>query len=331
MSTRSVITALALLTSGTVIGVASQQIASANVSSGERPVLIQITPCRVADTRPGGTVGPRSTPLGSGDTHTIDVQQDGTDCTGKVPADASAVALNVTSIGATKQSFLTIWPGGTRPLASSLNPAPGEPPTPNAVTAGLSVDQDFKIYNDVGAVNVVVDITGYYVDHDHDDRYRTAPYGFGNSLTGALVSDGAMRIDDFVSFPNSGSPTMTISFGLPPSRVLGDPILVQIPFDGPPNCAFVLSATGTAGPFAESTRFLNTSWSVVGSPSGIVQLGPKPPGSGGSAAIVTLSNNFAGDLPGGASVQMHLERASNDANDTCASSVDARGGYSVEY
>lgn len=129
----------------------------------------------MADTRPApATVGPRSAPLAAGDTHTIDAQQSGTDCSGVVPNDAAAVALNVTALGATDQTFLTIWPGGPRPEASSLNPAPGAPPTPNAVNVELSVDREFDIYNDRGSVNVVVDITGYYVDHDHDDRYLTA-------------------------------------------------------------------------------------------------------------------------------------------------------------
>jgi hypothetical protein len=321
MQTKSIVTALALLTSGTIIGVTTQQIATADVSSGDRPVLIQITPCRVADTRPGdGTVGPRSAPLGPGDTHTIDVDEAETDCTGKVPADATSVALNVTSIGATEQTFFTIWPGGARPLASSLNPAPGEPPTPNAVTTALSVDRDFKIYNDRGSVNVVVDILGYYVNHDHDDRYQTAPYGFGGSLLGAPVSAGASNSEGTIVLPNSGSPSLTISFGLPPSRVLGDPILVQIPFQGPPNCAFVLSADGVAGPFT-----------VVGSTDGIVQLGPNPPGSGSATTIVTLTHRSAGELPGGASVVMQLVRSADGASDTCAGSVVARGGYSVEY
>jgi len=46
-----------------------------------------------------------------------------------------ALALNVTAIGATAPTFLTVWPGGTRPTASSLNPVPGQPPTPNGVIA----------------------------------------------------------------------------------------------------------------------------------------------------------------------------------------------------
>ena len=69
--------------------------------------------------------------------------------------------------------FLTIWPGGERPDHSSLNPAPGQPPTPNAVTTKLSIDQEFEIYNNRGSVHLVIDVNGYYANHNHDDRYLT--------------------------------------------------------------------------------------------------------------------------------------------------------------
>lgn len=174
MRTRTFLAGLALLTTGTVVGATTQHFVAADVSSGDRPVLIPIEPCRLADTRPAPTtVGPRSVPLGPADTHTIDAQQTGVPCTGEIPTDAIALSLNVTALGATTLSFLTIWAGGDLPLAASLNPAPGQPPVPNAVTVDLSVDQDFQIYNDIGSVDVVVDVNGYYVNHDHDDRYYT--------------------------------------------------------------------------------------------------------------------------------------------------------------
>ena len=172
MRFRSLAIGLTLLASGTIIGAATTQFASAGVSSGDKPILVPLEPCRLVDTRPGdATIGPRSSPLGAADTLTVDAQESGTPCTGVIPADALALALNVTALNATQQTFLTIWAGGARPDASSLNPAPGAPPTPNAVTVDLSADQEFEVYNDVGSVNVIIDITGYYVDHNHDDRY----------------------------------------------------------------------------------------------------------------------------------------------------------------
>jgi len=68
----------------------------------------------------------------------------------------------VTAVDASAPTFLTIWPDGNRPLASNLNPFPGEPPTPNAVSTSLSPSGTFNIYNLAGSVDVIVDVSGYY-------------------------------------------------------------------------------------------------------------------------------------------------------------------------
>jgi hypothetical protein len=43
-----------------------------------------------------------------------------------------------------------------------LNPAPGEPPTPNAVMTPLSASGSFKVYNKQGTVHVLVDVNGFH-------------------------------------------------------------------------------------------------------------------------------------------------------------------------
>lgn len=147
-------------------------------SPADAVTFVPITPCRVLDTRPGlDTVGPRSTALGADETYTVDAVAGGDgagECAGVIPAGATAVSMNVTTTDATGATFLTIWEAGIqRPLASSLNPVPGQPPTPNAVTTGVSGGGEFSIYNLAGSVNVLADINGYYADHHHDDRYYT--------------------------------------------------------------------------------------------------------------------------------------------------------------
>ncbi len=173
MKLRSLTIGLSLLATGTVIGLTAQQFASADVSSGDRPVLVPIDTCRIADTRAApDNVGPRSTPLGPAETITIDAQQVGTDCTGQIPASATALSLNVTALNATSNSFLTIWSDGPRPTASALNPEPGTRVF-NAVTTEVTATQTFQIYNNRGNVDVFVDINGYYDNHNHDDLYLT--------------------------------------------------------------------------------------------------------------------------------------------------------------
>jgi hypothetical protein len=136
--------------------------------------FVPITPCRVLDTRPApDNIGNRDTPIGASETHTVTTNGSIGECTG-IPAEATGVSLNVTAVDATAPTFLTLWPtGATRPTASNLNPTPGSPPTPNAVTTGLSAGGAFDIFNRFGTVNVIVDINGYYTGHDHDDRYYT--------------------------------------------------------------------------------------------------------------------------------------------------------------
>jgi hypothetical protein len=145
---------------------------SAGVSSGERTVFVPVTPCRIIDTRPALQVGPRNTPLGTAETHTVSAHGTNGDCT--IPTDAVALSLNVTAVGATLPTFLTVWATGvTQPDASSLNPTPGAPPAPNAVTTELSATGQFNIFNLQGNVHVLADVNGYYADHNHDDRYYT--------------------------------------------------------------------------------------------------------------------------------------------------------------
>ncbi len=141
----------------------------ASTSAGPRAIFESLPPTRILDTRTGlGTVGGSKVPLGSGGA--IDLQVTGV---GGVPADAVSVVMNVTYTQATKTGYLTVWPSGdTRPTASNLNTVP-KGTAPNLVTVKLGSGGKVSIYNSVGTVHVLADVAGYYVAHDHDDRYYT--------------------------------------------------------------------------------------------------------------------------------------------------------------
>lgn len=124
--------------------------------------FVPITPCRLIDTRPApARIGPHAA-FGIDDTRTLQAHGTNGDCT--IPADAVGLSLNVTAVGATTPTFLTVWPDNTRPNASSLNPYPGEPATPNAVVTDLSDTGSFKVYNLAGHVNVIIDVNGYHTN-----------------------------------------------------------------------------------------------------------------------------------------------------------------------
>ncbi|MEL6893542.1 MAG: hypothetical protein AAFP84_18260 [Actinomycetota bacterium] len=236
--------------------------------------------------------------------------------------------MNVTAIDASEPTFLVVWANGApQPNASNLDPVPGQPPTPNAVTSEVNSLGELAIFNLAGTVDVLADVNGYYLDHDHDDQYL----GFGGSLMEAALSGGATVSGSSIRLPDSGTPSMELAFGLPPGREPGRLVEVQIPFTAPENCQVEFSMSGVLAPFADSERLLNTSWRVDGTIDDVVQFGPAPPGGGGqTVVIVTFVNPFSRDIPAGGSVELELTRTNSPA-DTCSGSVQARGGYSVGY
>jgi len=145
----------------------------ATIDSGDRAVYRAIEPCRLTDLRPEpDNVGNRDTPLGPDEAHTLTGWGTVGNC--NLPAGTTALALNVTALGATQPTFLTLYPTtGTRPLSSNLNPAPGQPATPNAVNVTLWNSGEFDVYNLQGSVNVIIDVVGVFDHHTHDDRYYT--------------------------------------------------------------------------------------------------------------------------------------------------------------
>lgn len=108
-------------------------------------------PRRLVDTRrPFG-----GTRLGPGDSLTVDVSE--------FTRDRAAV-INVTALGATEPTFITVWPAGRpRPTASNINLGPGDI-RPNLVVTELSTSGRFQIFNAHGSVDVLVDLHGRYVN-----------------------------------------------------------------------------------------------------------------------------------------------------------------------
>jgi hypothetical protein len=148
-------------------------IARATITSGERAAFVPITPCRLFKTNPP-TVGPRTTPLGPDDTVTFQVTGTNGNCT--IPAGASAVVITLVGLNQTANTFLTAFPADVaQPLAATMNlAASATGATSSLATIKLSATGAIKLFNKNGTVNVVADITGYYEDHNHDDRYQSA-------------------------------------------------------------------------------------------------------------------------------------------------------------
>jgi len=148
-----------------IAGLAAAAFAGAQFASGaanNQAAFVPIVPCRLLDTRPTSQVGPQGTPVGPQSALTADVYGNNGQCVG-VPANATAVAMNVTVLNGTEASFLTVFPPDVdRPTASNLNWQPGQAPTPNKVDVKLASNGKVRFYNQNGSVDVIADIVGYY-------------------------------------------------------------------------------------------------------------------------------------------------------------------------
>ena len=117
--------------------------------------FVSMNPQRLFDTRDG--TGGRLAPLGAGETWPFTIRgQYG------VPADAVAVAVNLTAVDATIPTYVTAWPGGqARPLTSNLNPVPGMA-VPNLAIIRLGSAGGVNFFNNSGSVNLLADVVGYF-------------------------------------------------------------------------------------------------------------------------------------------------------------------------
>ncbi len=125
-----------------------------------------VVPYRVLDSR-GATGGWNGAKLGASQSRELVVR--GAGGANPVPADASAVVLNVTATDGTLPSFATVYPAGAvRPSPSNLNFGAGQT-IPNLVTAKVGARDSVSVFNANGEAHFVADVVGYYDSGGADD------------------------------------------------------------------------------------------------------------------------------------------------------------------
>ncbi|RZA30756.1 MAG: hypothetical protein EOP02_00450 [Proteobacteria bacterium] len=127
-------------------------------------VYTMVAPCRILDTRT--SVGRLSSSVARDFfVHGASfASQGGTAGNCGIPADPSAVAINVVAVTPDADGFLTVYPSGTaRPVAASLNYARNSI-TSNGVIAKTTLGSanDLTMFSQAGA-DVVIDIVGYFM------------------------------------------------------------------------------------------------------------------------------------------------------------------------
>jgi len=140
---------LAMLAS-LVVGPAAVGRAPAPAAQPTGSTYTAVTPVRVLDTRRGADV-----PVGPHGTVTLDLAD-------RLPADATAVVLNVTGVTPTASTFVTVFPhGAPRPNVSNLNLRRGEIRA-NLATVTVGSNRAVDLYNNSGSTHLVADVAGYY-------------------------------------------------------------------------------------------------------------------------------------------------------------------------
>jgi len=130
-------------------------------ASGTASRFVGVVPTRLLDTR-NGTGAPVAR-LGSAASLTFDVAGASGS---QVPAEATAVVLNLTAVAPSESTFLTAYPAAQMvPWTSNLNPSKGAV-LPNMVTVRTGIDGGVSVFNAAGTVDVVADVVGYYTASD---------------------------------------------------------------------------------------------------------------------------------------------------------------------
>lgn len=109
-----------------------------------------IAPIRLLDTRDAGV------PVGAGCTQVLDLSGNAA-----IPADASAIALNVTAVDSALRGYITVYPcGSPRPDASNVNPRT-RGATANSALVQLDATRKVCLFT-LTRLHLVVDATGWF-------------------------------------------------------------------------------------------------------------------------------------------------------------------------
>jgi uncharacterized repeat protein (TIGR02543 family) len=246
-----------------------------------------LAPTRVLDTRSSSCIQCGGGALGPGATRTLQI----TGVTGlrggadPVPANATAVVLNVTAVAGTGSSSLTVYANGTgRPITTNLNFTPGKVvATLMTVTLGMSTVSDAQrevnIYNQAGTVNVVVDVEGYF-----GPQTSSNPTGEFHSIAPLRVCDTRVGSGITINGCNQGQGS---------SNLLGPGKVVKVNVTGKPagisGSPATIPSDGTAG-----SVVLNL---TVVAPTVATYVSVYPPQSNGTCAVGNGSSNL-NVLPG---------------------------------
>ncbi|MET9950361.1 N-acetylmuramoyl-L-alanine amidase [Streptomyces sp. NPDC006339] len=157
-----------------------------------------LEPKRLMDTRNGTGVAQAKV----GAAGTVDLQVAGAN---GIPADATAVVLNVTATGPTSGGYVSVFPsGGTRPGVSNLNFTAGQT-IPNLAIVPIGEAGKVSFYNHAGTVDLLADVTGYFsADATGASHINIGPKRLMDTRSGLGVAKGPVAANSSVTLNVAG-------------------------------------------------------------------------------------------------------------------------------
>ncbi len=206
-------------------------------------------PARLADTRVGEqTIDGQVAGVGPVQVGTaLQVQVAGR---GGVPAGAKSAVLNVTSVGAGSNGYLTVWPcDGPQPLTSNVNFTPGAI-APNAVVTALSATGTACIFAS-NTTDVVVDVFGALDPVKFSPL--PAPVRLLETRTGLSTIDGQSNAVGKMSAASTIEVPIAARGALPETP---DTVILNVTVDQTELAGFVtVYPCGTARPLVSNVNF----------------------------------------------------------------------------
>jgi len=158
-----------------------------------------VSPTRVLDTRSGAAVP-------GGGAITVDLSA-------RVPEGTTAVVLNLTGVAPTNATYVTAWPAEeSRPGVSNVNLVANETRA-NAVTVALGPSRRLNLYNAVGRIHLLADLSGYYASQGEGLYNARAPQRVLDTRNGGgpIPAGGSINVDTSRFLPSTGAKAITIN------------------------------------------------------------------------------------------------------------------------
>ncbi|HZE51289.1 MAG TPA: S8 family serine peptidase, partial [Jatrophihabitantaceae bacterium] len=151
------------------------------------------SPQRILDTRT--TIGGHKALLGPTQFATVTVPNN------LVPADATAVAINLTGTSVKQTTFLASYPGGsTWPGTSNVNLTTADSTAAVFAVVTLGPNHTINVRNQAGSVNAIVDLLGYYAPSAAGKYGAVGPTRIVDTRNGLGGHTGALTNTQTVQF-----------------------------------------------------------------------------------------------------------------------------------